>query len=112
MDRFGAPAAVASIIILMLWMFASDDTKDQFMRALLFGEHGWALPIFGVLVLLDILFGFRLRRRFIDGENGELKRLALEKRRLQDLLLERKLPRTRDVGGLQVEAEDEDEVST
>lgn len=109
MDRFGAPAGVALLLIIGLAAFASEETQNDFMRALLFGDHGWPIPALGIVVVLDLLFGYRLRRRWLDGDSEEMKRLAREKRRLQERLLGQKLPKTKDLAGSTVDPTDEPE---
>lgn len=93
-DRFGAPAAVLTLILVAVKLFAGTETQDDFIRAVLFGEFGWPLPVLGVFLVADLLFGFRLRRKWVDGESDEIRRLADERSGLQEQLLGVRLSHT------------------
>lgn len=108
-DRFGAPAGVAALLILLVWAFGDDATQNEFVRGLLFGDHGrWWLQALGLVLVVDILFGYSVRRRWLDGESTEMKRIAAEKRRLQEKLLGRELAHTKDLTGSEVDGKAED----
>jgi hypothetical protein len=98
-DRFGAPAGVATVMLAFVYFFGTEETRNDFVRAVVFGEAGWMLPTCGLVVCVDFLWGYGYRRRWIDGESSEMKRIATQKTELQERLLERDLKRSIDLTG-------------
>jgi hypothetical protein len=96
-DRFGVAGAVLIVLLAAIWFLGSDKTRDDFVRETLFGAITGkpTLGIFFGLLILVIIFGLDTRARAFKAESKEMKRLAAEKTRLQEQLLERQLSHTR-----------------
>lgn len=82
-DRFGTSAVVLCMTVGGVWLLGEDSTKDEFIRAVIFNEHGLFWPVFMFLLVGDVLVGHRLWRKQRLAENAEMKRIADEKSRLQ-----------------------------
>lgn len=88
-NRFGTSFIILLILIGMVWTFGSDETQDDFIRELLFGELNRfpVLTTFVIGLTVDFVLGLSVRQRARKGESREFKRIAAEKTRLQEKLL-------------------------
>jgi hypothetical protein len=94
-ERFGPSAGVLVFMLLTAKVLGSEDTQDEFFRAVVFGEKGWGLPLMTFILLLDVAAGVRLfQRLFRLSDSEEKERVIKERNRLQEELLNRKLSHT------------------
>lgn len=96
--RFGVPLGLIVIFLACVHFWAKDETKDAIVRALFlsptpsFGTGAfWAL-VFAAVLEAGGFFAVLARR--LAGDSKEIKRMAEEKGKLQEVLLDRKLSRT------------------
>ena len=94
-ERFGPSAAVLVFMLLACKLLGTEATGDEFFRAVVFGEHGWGLPVFTSILLVDVAVGKHLRNRLVRiCDSPEKERIIQERNRLQEELLNRKLTHT------------------
>jgi len=95
-DKFGMPAALFMICLTAVWVLGDAKTQNDFIREVLFADvthTRYVQGFFGALVALAIgasAIGIRKKR----AESSELKRIAAEKTRLQQKLIEAELSHT------------------
>ena len=101
-DKFGVSFSLILVLFLAVYAMGNAQTKDDFIRELLFAEITGTAYLQGAvgILTLDAVFGVILWRKWLSGESLELKRCAEEKARLQELLAGRALAHTADqIGG-------------
>ena len=98
-DRFGIAFVVLLLLLLAVKWMGSDQTQDDFIRELLFGEvtKGRSLAVFFVSLVLISLFGVDSIVRAKLTESKEMKRLAAEKTLWQERALQTELSHTDEV---------------
>ena len=94
-ERFGPSSIVLAGILWFAHAFTKQGTKDEFFRAVMFGEKGAILPGIVFLLVVDVVVWAYLDRRRKTGDSSEMQRLIDERNRLQEELLQRKLSHTR-----------------
>lgn len=90
-NTFGIPAATLLLCFGAVWFFGDAKTKNDFVRELLFRDvthTPWLSLFFAILIVVSAVGAWRatVRRRAL--ESTEMRRLASERTRLQEKLLE------------------------
>jgi hypothetical protein len=99
-DKFGVSFFVFVLMLITVWALGTAKTRDDFLREILFSEvtQTHYLQWFVVALIVDAIVGVRLMKWWFSREKAEIKRLAQEKARLQELLAGRALAHTADHG--------------
>lgn len=95
-DKFGVAFAVMVVFLATVWWMGSEQTQDDFIRELLFGSVTGTRALAWFLVALAVIaiFGLDTKFRSLRTERREMKRLAAERDRWQELALNRPLSHT------------------
>ena len=95
-ERCGVAFAVLVVLLFTIWLMGSTETRDDFIRELLFGSitNTRYLSLFvAVLIVIAVLGGLTARRAKVT-ESDEMKRLADERTAWQERALGRTLSHT------------------
>lgn len=90
-DHFGVSGAVLAFVFVSVSFLGEPNTKDEFIRDVLWADTGRSVQAFFTVLIFDILFGRRIFALATKDESAELKRLVAENHRLQEELLQRTL---------------------
>lgn len=95
-DKFGTSFAVLVLVLLAVRLLGKDNTWDDFVREVLFGQvtHRPWLGIIVAILVMDAAIGGWTVRRWLSSDSKEMRRIADEKSKLQELLMGRKLHHT------------------
>lgn len=87
-ESFGAPLVALVLLFVAVWFFGSEQTQDEFIRALLFQEGDTAKPLMWAVVTLLAGWIFTPLYRRLLTKIDEIKVSRVDQERLQDELHE------------------------
>jgi hypothetical protein len=95
-ERFGVAFAVLLLTLFAPWLMGTAQTRDDFIRELLFGSVTQTryLSVYFVFLVIVAVSGFETRLRAFRTERAEMARLAAEKAFWQEKALGTKLSHT------------------